>query len=1258
MPRPVVAAPGPWQREYERDWRAYARRAIQSALGADVLDNAPSVAPSNERELRELLHAIGARPASRKRAHSLTPQRSDRSRGADANDSAFLLVDVSYVYRTPQGANAHCCCDEKVRHGAVQCANTSCPRRRRAGKEAAASSLSSVFPAFSSQDIEFAESVEGGEEPADAQECSPMEVLASQRLVARMADLSPIAGEFAPSPIQPTDTNVAASSSKSLCLITTLPVPGDEQQAPVVRDRPLTQKDEAAEDDAMDHDRTVPLMYHLDVSMQSMHLSDDERTVYQESVHLQENDQAETDLVEVQRKMPTSRKTSGGRRLSRSATRHDRPTNARNCHNDVIRSGHRVGGVAPVVSDAEPRVSKVLTFSDSDGDSDADVTVLEPKDQQQQKQEQQANSRTDSASSMSGAEPEPEFGAGFDDAVATSSPPRIDHPVPASRQVEQVDDNMGTDQQERHQVNSRTSDDQALEISDLTQPQPRSRRRRRLSQRPRPASSRSVTVTVGQQQQQEAPQPPQLMRTKLPLQVEYRFASDRKRRARRRRTLERTLGFPYQRPEYAVELQPHQNEAVQWMLDRERGSSSLPSEEALVSTATTPAGRRRRRQDAKVEEMASRIRGGILADEMGLGKTVCCIALICESLRISREACRLESEASDNPNIPRLRPPTLIITPLSILTQWEHELRSRTNLSVVTYQGSTRKSVRTADEFMGVDVVLSTYDTLRLKECKVGPSSSARNFDSDDDDDDEEEDEEMNGGGGTATAAPASNSGNPSSSTTPWLLAARLTPSTNRRRPRRRVKSTTSEVTSKLHQLAWHRVILDESHLITNASCARAQAAFSLKSSRRWCVTGTPVQNSSRDLASLVQFLGVSSSTSDLLGSASGDYDVDTTLRELVPHIMLRRLKNTVEPGSCTPILALPEKIEETRALEFATDVERALYLLLHRSTKRTVLQYLSAGASSRSTALSVRTTAKAPQFMHVFELLLRLRQTCDACALVTSDPRAEVETRARGLRGVGSGSGPDAPGCRNGVDECGTLTASETALLRNVCARSDGAERGGFPRGCEQLSTKVEALLSALREIKTRGEKALVVSQWTTFLDLIAQRLDLHNAYVTSKRTDEPRRAPSDETAITFDTLDGRLSSKERDVVVQSFQREWTLDVLLLSLRTGGLGLNLTAASHVFIMEPSWNPSLESQAVDRAHRFGQRRPVRVVRFLMKGTIEERVVALQRKKQRLAAALLGDPDLDDGRDGGAVNGGRGARLTRQDLRELFDTASE
>jgi len=153
---------------------------------------------------------------------------------------------------------------------------------------------------------------------------------------------------------------------------------------------------------------------------------------------------------------------------------------------------------------------------------------------------------------------------------------------------------------------------------------------------------------------------------------------------------------------------------------------------------------------------------------------------------------------------------------------------------------------------------------------------------------------------------------------------------------------------------------------------------------------------------------------------------------------------------------------------------------------------------------------------------------------------------------------------------------------------------------------------------------------------------------------------------AISFAKVDGRMSAKDREQVVRNFQQQEDsldmrpvvgppLDVLLLSLRTGGLGLNLTAAAHVFIMEPSWNPSLERQAVDRAHRFGQTREVRVVRFIVKGSIEERVVALQNKKRQLTAAFLGDGDILSSTKKNRL---RETRLSTGDLRRLFFTQQE
>uniref|UniRef100_K3WG56 Helicase C-terminal domain-containing protein n=1 Tax=Globisporangium ultimum (strain ATCC 200006 / CBS 805.95 / DAOM BR144) TaxID=431595 RepID=K3WG56_GLOUD len=585
-----------------------------------------------------------------------------------------------------------------------------------------------------------------------------------------------------------------------------------------------------------------------------------------------------------------------------------------------------------------------------------------------------------------------------------------------------------------------------------------------------------------------------------------------------------------------------QQEAVAWMLAREQFPKKHP--EQLQPNA----------KPNRYVRVTDKVCGGILADEMGLGKTVCCIGLICESLKQIREECQREIESCGN-DIPRIKPPTLIITPLSILSQWENEIRQKTNLSVITYHGSTRKTYRTAMDFMGADIVLSTYDTLRLKECKIGPLTIA------------------------SDEAEGSGAGQASGSQREWKTILRNVDEDKR-----------SFVGSKLHQLSWFRIILDESHLITNASCARARASYSLQSKRRWCVTGTPIQNSSSDLVSLISFVGIKNRT-------------EAELNEILPHIMLRRLKTTVDSESNEPILALPEKTEEEIELPFANELEQAYYMLLHRSTKTQVLQYLQAQDAQ-------------PQFMHVFELLLRLRQTCNSFALVTKNPLTEVRERGTLL-------------LREAGATLTRVSAANTDLLQRVEAQF--ANQHMLPQ-----STKLCALLDQLRAVKARNEKALVISQWTGFLDLIAESLENQNVGCSP--------------VISFGKLDGRMATKEREQVIAWFQHDKRLDVLLISLRTGGLGLNLTSASHVFIMEPSWNPSIESQAIDRAHRFGQSRPVRVVRFIMKNTIEERVVELQRKKRELAVTLLGDSFAPTSSSSAFVEE---PRLTRAELRQLF-----
>ena len=165
--------------------------------------------------------------------------------------------------------------------------------------------------------------------------------------------------------------------------------------------------------------------------------------------------------------------------------------------------------------------------------------------------------------------------------------------------------------------------------------------------------------------------------------------------------------------------------------------------------------------------------------------------------------------------------------------------------------------------------------------------------------------------------------------------------------------------------------------------------------------------------------------------------------------------------------------------------------------------------------------------------------------------------------------------------------------------------------------SAKLELLTDRLETIAAEGHKALVFSQWTTLLDLVEPRL--HTA------------------GLGFVRLDG--STRDRGEVVARFQADDGPPVFLISLRAGGTGLNLTAADHVFLLDPWWNPAVEDQAADRAHRIGQERPVLVHRLVAQDTVEERILVLQESKRALAAA--------------ALDGGGGAALTREDLLALL-----
>jgi SNF2 family DNA or RNA helicase len=154
-------------------------------------------------------------------------------------------------------------------------------------------------------------------------------------------------------------------------------------------------------------------------------------------------------------------------------------------------------------------------------------------------------------------------------------------------------------------------------------------------------------------------------------------------------------------------------------------------------------------------------------------------------------------------------------------------------------------------------------------------------------------------------------------------------------------------------------------------------------------------------------------------------------------------------------------------------------------------------------------------------------------------------------------------------------------------------------PARRDGVSAKLDALVPRLLELAEDGRKVLVFSQFTSLLALLRPRLE--------------------EAGLIHAYLDGR--TRDRAARVREFQDDGC-PVFLISLKAGGVGLNLTAAEYVFLLDPWWNPAVEAQAIDRAHRIGQTKPVFAYRLIARDTVEEKVLELQTTKKKLAEAIV------------------------------------
>jgi superfamily II DNA or RNA helicase len=201
-------------------------------------------------------------------------------------------------------------------------------------------------------------------------------------------------------------------------------------------------------------------------------------------------------------------------------------------------------------------------------------------------------------------------------------------------------------------------------------------------------------------------------------------------------------------------------------------------------------------------------------------------------------------------------------------------------------------------------------------------------------------------------------------------------------------------------------------------------------------------------------------------------------------------------------------------------------------------------------------------------------------------------------------------------------LNRSKIEVLEALLRLRQAACHPGLinPELSNDSSAKLDVLLPSISEVVEEGHKVLVFSQFTSFLAIVRDRLDHEN--------------------LVYEYLDGR--TRNRAAKVERFQTDPNCPIFLISLKAGGLGLNLTSAEYVYLLDPWWNPAVEAQAIDRSHRIGQTQHVFAYRLICRGTVEEKILDLQQKKRDLADAILS-----------ADNRGVIQNLTREDIEFLL-----
>ena len=392
--------------------------------------------------------------------------------------------------------------------------------------------------------------------------------------------------------------------------------------------------------------------------------------------------------------------------------------------------------------------------------------------------------------------------------------------------------------------------------------------------------------------------------------------------------------------------------------------------------------------------------------------------------------------------------------------------------------------------------------------------------------------------------------------------------------------------------------VLDEAQAIKNPASQSAKAARLLQADHRLALTGTPVENHLGDLWSIFEFLnpgmlGASARFSDLVKSASSN----ATAQRLADGDDADAAANAAldEAAEMGPAIDQPADAPvAVNPADTIAQVAQALRPFILRRTKSEVLKDLP--AKTEQTIIC----EMEPAQRKVYDQLRKyyrgtLMQQIDApggdeskSAEAGSTRRAEAEAdQAAASAGAGG----------NAFMVLEALLRLRQAACHPALISKEGIDTGGP----DVPSAKLDTLSDMLAEVIDGGQKALVFSQFTSMLALVRKRLDA--------------------LGIRYAYLDGQ--TRNRREVVEQFQEDPDLQVFLISLKAGGVGLNLTAAEYVFILDPWWNPAVEAQAIDRTHRIGQTKPVFAYRMICEDTVEQRIIELQARKRKLADAIVG-----------------------------------